>query len=81
MKTENIIHEITTLPPEIQQQVFDFVVFLKNRHLPSQSLFKVDQIKKQIKLRDEPFIGMWQNREDIQDSTQWVRKLRQQEWK
>lgn len=81
MKTENIIHEIKTLPLEIQQQVFDFVAFLKNRHLPSQSLFKVNQIKKQIKLLDEPFIGMWQNREDIQDSTQWVRKLRQQEWK
>jgi hypothetical protein len=31
-------------------------------------------------LRDEPFIGMWKNREEMQDSSQWVRNTRQQEW-
>lgn len=29
---------------------------------------------------DEPFVGMWQDREEMQDSSQWVRRLRQQEW-
>ena len=28
----------------------------------------------------EPFVGMWKNREDISDSSQWVRQVRQQEW-
>jgi hypothetical protein len=30
--------------------------------------------------QDEPFIGMWNNREDITDSSQWVRQIRQQQW-
>lgn len=31
-------------------------------------------------LEAEPFVGMWQDREDLEDSTQWVRHLRQEEW-
>jgi hypothetical protein len=31
-------------------------------------------------LRTEPFIGMWQDREDLTDSTDWVRSIRQQHW-
>lgn len=32
------------------------------------------------KLADEPFVGMWQDRDDLADSTQWVRQVRAQEW-
>ena len=28
----------------------------------------------------DPFIGMWSDRTDMNDSTDWVRTLRQQEW-
>jgi hypothetical protein len=31
-------------------------------------------------LENEPFVGMWQDREDLADSSQWVRQLRQGEW-
>ncbi len=31
-------------------------------------------------LWDEPFIGMWRDREDLSDSSQWVRQVRVQEW-
>jgi hypothetical protein len=31
-------------------------------------------------LREEPFIGMWQDREDLADSSAWVRTVRQQHW-
>ena len=34
-----------------------------------------------INLKNEPFIGMWQDREDMKDSHQWLRQLRQNEWK
>ncbi len=34
----------------------------------------------QSNLQDEPFVGMWKEREDMEDSSQWVRQLRQQEW-
>ncbi len=31
-------------------------------------------------LREEPFVGMWRDREDMTDSTEWVRQIRQREW-
>jgi len=31
-------------------------------------------------LADEPFVGMWKDREDMQDSTKWVRGLRRNDW-
>jgi hypothetical protein len=34
----------------------------------------------QSNFRDEPFVGMWKDREDMEDSSQWVSQLRQQEW-
>lgn len=30
--------------------------------------------------REDPFIGLWKDREDMQDSSQWVRTTRQREW-
>lgn len=31
-------------------------------------------------IRNEPFVGMWQQREDMANSSQWVKQIRQQEW-
>ncbi len=31
-------------------------------------------------LTDEPFVGMWHDREDLADSSAWVRQTRQNEW-
>jgi AbrB family looped-hinge helix DNA binding protein len=31
-------------------------------------------------LKEEPFVGMWQDREDMADSSEWVRRTRQREW-
>jgi hypothetical protein len=33
-----------------------------------------------VPLRADPAIGMWKDREDMQDNAAWVRKLRQSEW-
>jgi hypothetical protein len=76
MKTTDLIHDFSSLPPEAQREVADFVTFLKNRY-PSPR-----HGKKSIKgnLSDEPFIGMWQDREDMRDSTAWVHGLRREEW-
>ena len=76
METTNIAREIALLPPEAQKQVLDFVAFLKTRYPSVQSIQKT----KRTKLVDEPFIGMWKDREDMQNSTAWVQSLRQREW-
>jgi hypothetical protein len=31
-------------------------------------------------IENEPFVGMWKDREDMRDSTAWVRELRRQQW-
>ena len=31
--------------------------------------------------REDPFIGIWEDREDMQDSTQLVRTIRDSEWR
>ncbi len=76
METENIVREITSLPPEAQQEVLDFMAFLKTRYAHVSAPKKV----RRTKLTDEPFIGMWRTRRDMQDSSAWVRNLRQREW-
>jgi hypothetical protein len=76
MESRNIAREIASLPPEAQRQVIDFVAFLKSRYPKTQTTRKT----RHTKLADEPFIGMWRNREDMQDSMAWVRTLRQREW-
>ncbi len=76
METTNIAREIALLPPEAQKQVLDFVAFLKARYPSTQSFQKT----KHTKLAEEPFIGMWKDRDDMQDSTAWVQSLRRREW-
>jgi hypothetical protein len=76
MENPNIVQDITSLPPEAQRQVIDFIAFLKTRYRPLPQAAK----PKRLKLADEPFIGMWRNRDDMQDSTLWVRHLRHSGW-
>ncbi len=70
-----IAQEIDSLPPEAQKQVGDFIAFLKTRYKPA-----AKKRVKRNKLEDEPFVGMWKDREDMRDSVKWVRNLRQKEW-
>ena len=76
MESESIVREIASLPPEAQKQVIDFIAFLKARYPTTQPARK----ERRTRLTDEPFIGMWRDREDMKDSTAWVRSLRQNEW-
>jgi Protein of unknown function (DUF2281) len=76
MKQEEIWQQLTTLPPEAQQQVIDFIAFLHTRYAPS----RMRKTAKHTTLASEPFIGMWGDREDLQDSSAWVRRIREREW-
>lgn len=76
MEYPQILREITSLPPQAQQQVVDFVAFLKTRYPTVPRTINT----KRTKLAEEAFIGMWRDRADMQDSTAWVRRLRHREW-
>ena len=75
MNQEKVWQNFINLPPEAQRQVVDFIVFLRTRYAPSRR-----RTAKPTKLAKEPFIGMWRSREDFQDSSAWVRRVRQSEW-
>ena len=76
MEPQNINNDISTLPPEAQRQVIDFIAFLKTRYR------EIRPGKKTAcnKISNEPFIGIWDGRKDMKDSSQWVRNTRESEW-
>lgn len=76
MNQEELWREIKSLPPMAQREVADFVAFLRNRYKPPCPTGR----SKKTELTDEPFVGIWRNREDMEDSTKWVRTIRSREW-
>ena len=77
MEAKNIVREVAALPPEARQQIIDFVAFLKARYSREPAVAK----SKLTELAEEPFVGMWKTRRDLQDSQAWVRSLRRREWR
>ena len=76
METDKIYNDISNLPPEAQRQIVDFIDFLKTRYQkPRQA-----KTSQKGKITDSPFIGIWKDRNDMGDSTRWVRSLRSSEW-
>lgn len=76
MAQYTISDQFNTLPPTAQRQVVDFIAFLQTRYRSATGV----TVEQNASLADEDFIGMWRDREDMQDSTDWVRKNRVAEW-
>lgn len=74
--TQQFIDEFTALPDEAQRQVADFVAFLRQRYKAAQPAPPA----RPADLENEPFIGIWRDRQDLVDSTAWVRHTRKAEW-
>ena len=73
MSEKELIKQLKKLPSEAQQEAADFVEFLSKKYL--QQSTETDSSKKKSIL-ESSFRGMWKDREDLQDSTKWVRELR-----
>ena len=76
MEPEEIFNDFSNLPPEAQRQVVDFIAFLRTR-------YKRTAQEKQTKpsnLVNEPFIGIWKDRKDMNNSSKWLRDVRKAEW-
>jgi hypothetical protein len=76
MKQEDILREILSLPPEGQRQVADFIARLRERYQDTHPI----ENPASPELDKDSFIGIWQDREDMQDSGVWVRQVREREW-
>ena len=75
MTKEEILREINSLPLEAQRQIEDFIAFLRERYKNSSS-----GNAPASDLETEPFVGMWRDREDLSDSSTWVRNTRETHW-
>ena len=76
MKHEDLLREFLDLPPEGRAQVVDLIEFLRASY---QSRRPHDRATR-LDLADENFVGMWRDREDMNDSSAWVRSTREREW-
>lgn len=76
MDLEKMWRQLEALSPEAQRQVADFIAFLYARSQRS----RLPKRSGKSKLAEEPFVGLWEDREDLWDSTTWVRHVRQREW-
>lgn len=75
MSEKELIKQLKKLPSEAQQEAADFVEFLSKKYL--QQSEETDSSKNKKKsILESSFRGMWKDREDMQDSTKWVRELR-----
>ena len=74
MEPDKIYNDISNLPPEARRQVADFISFLKTRYKKQQKTAVRNNII------NDPFIGIWKDREDMKDSSKWLWKVRESEW-
>jgi hypothetical protein len=76
MDQETLWRQYIALPPDAQQQVIDFMAFLATRHQAEPSATQPHESN----LSDDPLVGMWADRDDLTDSSAWVRTMREHEW-
>ena len=74
MTNEEILKEFASLPSEARREALDFIAFLRLRY------GKQNEAKENLQIEKESFVGMWKDREDLQDSTNFVREMRKNEW-
>ncbi|MGB7200809.1 MAG: DUF2281 domain-containing protein [Pyrinomonadaceae bacterium] len=72
MTSEEIIKEIASLPAEARREIEDFVAFLRARYASRKPPAK--------KFESEEFFGIWRDRDEMTDSTAWVRSVREKHW-
>jgi hypothetical protein len=73
MTQKELFNEFSSLPAEAQHQVIDFIAFLRQRYPVAEP---TTQSVESDLINDE-FIGMWSERQDLTDSTAWVRGVRE----
>jgi hypothetical protein len=73
MSEKELIKQIRKLPSEAQQEAADFVEFLIKKYVQ-----KTDetQLPKKKSIVNNSFRGVWKNRIDLKDSSDWVREIR-----
>lgn len=77
MTKKMILSQLDALPNEGLKEVAAFIAFIKNRYQPPD----IKKRKRKVPIEKESFVGMWKNRQDMQDSVSFVKSMRENEWK
>ena len=72
MEMTNVWRQFDALSPAAKRQVAEFIAFLSTRGKRRSSVGAVAAKP----LDEEGFVGIWNDREELADSTEWVRRLR-----
>ncbi len=73
--------QFSALPPTSKKLVEELVAALGSGSSSTMSSVATPAAKPRTrKGTGQPFVGMWRDREDMTDSTAWVRSQRQQAW-
>lgn len=76
MTQEELLNEFLSLPTEAQRQLLNFIAFLRQKYRITEPVSQA----RDIDWINDPFIGMWRERQDLANSTAWVRTVRENEW-
>lgn len=76
MEMTNVWRQFDALSPAAKRQVAEFIAFLSTRgkRRSASDAAAAEPLDK------ESFVGIWNDREELTDSTEWVRRLRSDEW-
>lgn len=70
MKTDKIWQRFELLPKDAKQEVINFIKSVENRLAEREK-----KVASKLNLGDEPFVGIWENRDDQTDSTTFVQEI------
>ncbi len=70
---DQVISQLQQLPEAEQKRIAQIILreIEKQKSKANYSLFS---------LENQPFVGMWKDRAEMQNSSEWVRQLRQEQW-
>jgi hypothetical protein len=71
-----IVNELQSLEPEKWSEVLDFIGYLKHRKAAVKKVQRHSQDLTAQDLLQSGLVGLWANRDDIGDSTDFARSLR-----
>jgi len=75
MTQEELLKTYGTLSTKERLELEHFIAKLRKQHTEH------PKPKKKLRpIREEPFFGMWKDREDMADPVEWVRKIRREHW-
>jgi len=85
---EDVAADFLALPPDAQYAAAQFIAFLRQQSIPAivpqdgQPPAAAPKSRKpRIPLSQEPIIGMWRDRPEMEDSVAYIRQLRKREFR